>query len=203
MKEQILKLRKEGKTYSQIKEIVGCSKSTISYHCGNKDISKSWKKFKYNKEILILAVDKAISFAGILKELNLPINGGKYLTLKKKLIDFNIPHDHLLGQAWAKGLSELNSFSEKEFYKKVLKLNGTGWSSHKIKLKLYKFKLKTPICEKCNLTDWLGKSISLHLDHINGNNKDNRIENLRILCPNCHSQTETYAGKNIGSYGGK
>lgn len=52
-------------------------------------------------------------------------------------------------------------------------------------------------CYWCGVEEeWNGKSITLELDHINGDNKDNRIENLRILCPNCHSQTETYKGRN-------
>lgn len=50
---------------------------------------------------------------------------------------------------------------------------------------------------ECGLNEWLGKPITLHLDHINGVNNDNRINNLRLLCPNCHSQTDTYSGKNV------
>lgn len=53
-------------------------------------------------------------------------------------------------------------------------------------------------CHMCNIVDtWNGNPISLHLDHINGVNNDNRLENLRFLCPNCHSQTNSYCGKNI------
>jgi uncharacterized protein YlaI len=60
-------------------------------------------------------------------------------------------------------------------------------------------KLKNYVCEICSLSEWNDKPLKLHLDHINGKNIDNRLENLRFLCPNCHSQTETYCGKSINS----
>ena len=50
-------------------------------------------------------------------------------------------------------------------------------------------------CDICGLDEWLGKPLSVQIDHINGVRDDHRIENLRMLCPNCHSQTETFAGK--------
>ena len=51
-------------------------------------------------------------------------------------------------------------------------------------------------CSECGISEWNGRKLALHLDHINGKNGDHRLENLRFLCPNCHSQTETYTGKN-------
>jgi 5-methylcytosine-specific restriction endonuclease McrA len=52
-------------------------------------------------------------------------------------------------------------------------------------------------CSNCGLTNWLGNHITMHLDHINGVRDDHRLENLRMLCPNCHSQTPTYGGRNL------
>ena len=68
---------------------------------------------------------------------------------------------------------------------------------NRLKIRLFKEGLLEEKCAICgNLGEWNDKPLSLVIDHINGNHSDNRIENLRILCPNCHSQTETFAGKN-------
>lgn len=73
------------------------------------------------------------------------------------------------------------------------------WSSNKtrskIRSEIIKNKLLPYMCDKCGISEWKGNSLSLHLDHINGINNDNRLDNLRFLCPNCHSQTDTYCGK--------
>lgn len=65
-----------------------------------------------------------------------------------------------------------------------------------VKRKIIKLKLLKYECALCNLSEWRGQKISLQLDHINGINNDHRIVNLRFLCPNCHSQTPTFSGKN-------
>ena len=68
----------------------------------------------------------------------------------------------------------------------------------RLKIRLVKEKRLEYKCALCGISEWQGQPLSLQLDHINGKHNDHRIENLRFLCPNCHSQTETYAGKNKG-----
>jgi hypothetical protein len=65
-----------------------------------------------------------------------------------------------------------------------------------LKLRLIKARLLENRCQTCGLRDWLGKPLNMHLDHVNGVRNDNRLENLRMLCPNCHAQTPTYSGRN-------
>jgi hypothetical protein len=66
-----------------------------------------------------------------------------------------------------------------------------------IKARLLNAGLLMNTCQLCGLADWRGKPLNMHLDHVNGVNDDNRLENLRMLCPNCHSQTPTYGGRNV------
>ena len=70
-------------------------------------------------------------------------------------------------------------------------------STHRLKLKLLKEGIKEHRCEICKITEWMGKPVPVELDHIDGNRYNNDLSNLRVLCPNCHAQTDTYSGKNI------
>ncbi len=69
-----------------------------------------------------------------------------------------------------------------------------------LKRRLIEAGLLDPWCAICGIDEWLGRPITLHLDHLNGVRTDHRIDNIRLICPNCHSQTETFAGRNKGSY---
>lgn len=76
---------------------------------------------------------------------------------------------------------------------------GSSYSNHAIKnILINKLSWKDE-CSFCGIVNWNDKKLSMQLDHINGNNSDNRIENLRLLCPNCHSQTDTFCGKSINT----
>jgi 5-methylcytosine-specific restriction endonuclease McrA len=69
-------------------------------------------------------------------------------------------------------------------------------SRRNVKTRLLQAGLLKNVCSHCGLTSWQDQPISMHLDHINGVRDDHRLENLRMLCPNCHSQTPTYGGRN-------
>jgi len=89
---------------------------------------------------------------------------------------------------WAKGKQltpDESIFTENSHY-----------SNELVKQRILNNNLLEYKCVKCNLDSWLGETIVLDLDHINGDNKDNKLTNLRFLCPNCHSQTDTYKGRN-------
>jgi len=72
--------------------------------------------------------------------------------------------------------------------------------SNSLKCRMLKEGLVENRCSACGIDEWMGQAIVCELDHINGDRHDHRLENLRLLCPNCHSQTPTYCGKNRGNY---
>jgi predicted transcriptional regulator len=67
---------------------------------------------------------------------------------------------------------------------------------HNLKIRLLEAGLKENRCEQCGLTEWRGKPLNMALHHVNGDGSDNRLENLLLLCPNCHAQTPNYGGRN-------
>ncbi|WP_425553192.1 HNH endonuclease [Hymenobacter algoricola] len=78
----------------------------------------------------------------------------------------------------------------------ILTKNSLYTSSNGLKNRLLQSDRKTAQCERCNLQHWQGAPVPLELHHLNGVNNDHRIDNLQLLCPNCHAQTSTYRGKN-------
>lgn len=156
----------------------------------------------YTEEDFVRAVKNNHSIAGVLRELGLSAYGANYRTVRKLVEKFELDTSHWLGQAHLKG--KTHNWGKKRPLREILVENSYYGSSSNLRKRLIKEDLLEEKCynERCDVKkEWNGKPITLHLDHKNGINNDNRIENLHLLCPNCHSQTETYAGKNIGNYG--
>jgi 5-methylcytosine-specific restriction endonuclease McrA len=81
---------------------------------------------------------------------------------------------------------------------KELLIRGPRNRNH-VKLRLIGAGIKEASCEECGISEWLGEALSLELHHRNGEKHDNRLENLALLCPNCHSQTDSWGGRNAGA----
>jgi hypothetical protein len=95
-----------------------------------------------------------------------------------------------------KGISKPITDNRKIPLVEILQGLHPSYQTNKLRRRIIDEGIKEQKCECCGLTEWLGKNISLELDHIDGNCYNHHMENLRIVCPNCHAQTETYRGKN-------
>ena len=137
------------------------------------------------------AVKTSTSIRQVLEKLDIVPAGGNYQTTNRRIQKLNIDTSHFTGQAWNRG----KIIGPKRPIEEYLKENSVV-QSFRLKNRLLLEGLKEHKCECCGITEWNGKPAPLELDHINGNHHDNRLENLRILCPNCHAQTDTYRGKN-------
>jgi hypothetical protein len=155
------------------------------------------KKRSWTKEQLKRAIKDSFSYRSVLIALGLKEAGGNYTQIKKYISDYSFNISHFKGKGWNIGLR--GGYNPRESLKSVL-VNGSNFQSFKLKRRLFKEKIKPQHCEECG---W--KKIStdgrlpLELHHINGNKKDNCLENLIILCPNCHSLKLNHRGKNIKS----
>jgi len=146
----------------------------------------------YKNEELENIVKKSSSKTEVLNHFNKKNNGGNFNTLTLYLNIYNIDITHF------KKRGNIN-FNNVIKYKleDILIENSTYTSSNHLKNRLYKEGIKNHFCEKCGQgEEWNGEHMSLILDHINGNHSDNRLFNLRILCPNCNSTLITHCRGN-------
>jgi hypothetical protein len=133
------------------------------------------------------------------RELGLFDGGGTLTRLRKLISENEIDISHWTGQAWSKGSTSL----EDERIKSSVQKQGEPFCENSttnpsyVKSLIIKKKLLPYKCSLCDMGPvWNGKELKFQLDHINGIRTDHRLENLRMVCPNCHSQTETYCAKN-------
>lgn len=149
------------------------------------------KSKRYTDQDLILAVSESTSNAQVLTKLGLKAAGGNYKLLKRAIQELNLDTSHFTGMAWKKGKPSSNRRDIKDYL-----VYGSNIGSYALKLKLIKEKIFEHKCYNCGLTEWQGGKIPVELEHIDGNNINNLLSNLTLLCPNCHALTSTYRGKN-------
>lgn len=151
-------------------------------------------RHSYTVEQLIEAVKSSTSIAQVLTKLKIRPAGGNYATIKRRIDSHGIDISHFDGQAWARGAN----LGPKKPLTDYLVDGSVSANSSSLRKRLIAEEVFEHKCSSCNLSEWLGQPISLELEHINGRHTDNRIENLTLLCPNCHAFTPTYRGRNIG-----
>ena len=152
------------------------------------------KSILWNKNDLLSAVQASTSMKQVIEALKLKYSGGNYKTIYKYIAEHEIDTSHFTGQGHLKGKSH-NWTSATPIEQMLVK--NSRYNRANIKRRIIKEGILENKCQICGqLPEWNSKPMVLVLDHINGNNTDNRKENLRLLCPNCNSQQGTFAGGN-------
>lgn len=142
-----------------------------------------------DRKEIIEAVKNTFSIRQLLNRLNILASGGNYELVRKWIEQLKLDISH-----WSK--QRQLSTSRKPLSVQDLLVDNI-WHGSGFKNRLIREGILTEQCVKCKIGPiWNGEKLVLHLDHISGKRNDNRLENLRLLCPNCHSQTDTYCGKN-------
>jgi hypothetical protein len=167
-------LRMEGKTYTEIARDLGLTKSTVAYHARRLGLPVD-DRFarRYDWGVVQAAVEEGLS-------------------LRECMQRFGFSRD-----AWRKAVKR-GDIVPRDWVMPIELLLVVGRRTQRghLKRRLIREGLKENRCERCGIYEWHGKPLNMQLHHINGDGMDNRLPNLELLCANCHSQTDTYGGRN-------
>ena len=152
---------------------------------------RSSKIWKISKENLADLVKNSYSYKEVLNHFDLENKGNNFKTLRKRMLEDGIDFSHFRQR------KDYLKVCQKPVPLETILVENSTFNRTHLKRKLLSSGILENKCYICGqLPVWNGKPLSLQLDHINGISTDNRLENLRMLCPHCHSQTENFAGKN-------
>ena len=150
-------------------------------------INKNKTEYTMTDQEFINICNESVSMADAAVKAKMHFN-----TFKRRAVKLECYKPNQGGQGHRKPWMEQRAIPLKE----ILDGEHPHFQTYKLKKRLYDVGLKSNKCEECGVSEWNGKPIQCELDHINGDSRDHRLDNLRILCPNCHSQTDTFRAKN-------
>jgi hypothetical protein len=149
---------------------------------------------KYTPEMLAEAARQSTTIADVLRYLGIRLTGGAHSHIRRRLIEFGIDTSHFTGQAHLRGRRSPKRLTPDQVL--VIRPSHRKRAPGSLLTKAMLAKGVEYQCTECGIGPlWNGTRLNLHVDHVNGDFADCRLENLRFLCPNCHSQTSTFAGR--------
>ena len=153
---------------------------------------------RYTKEWLEELCAESFSYAEVLRKAGRKQGGGAQDTLKRKIAEYEIDISHFTGQGWNGHSNTTTKSGPNEKYQlEEVFCKNSPVTQKVLRGYVERHNVLEYKCVNCGCDgNWQGGKISLEIDHENGDNTDNTVENLRYLCPNCHALTDTYRGKN-------
>ena len=154
---------------------------------------------QYTKDWLEELCKDSYSYAEVLRKAGRKQGGGAQATLRKKIEEFGIDISHFTGQRWQDSPNQIDNHENREKYLlEEVFVKDSPVTQKVLRGQVERHNLIPYKCQNCGCDGhWQNGIIALEIDHIDGDNTNNEISNLRYLCPNCHALTDTYRGRNI------
>lgn len=176
LRARIARLREDGRSYSEIARLLDIKKATVAYHCrrlGHPPDRRAARR--YDWQAVQASHDAGMSVRDLIDKYGFS------------------------SASWHKAVLR-GEIRPRPAHPTLEELLVQGRRTHRSHLRerIIREGLKKDECERCGTSEWLGKPLSPQLHHVNGDGLDNRLENLQLLCPNCHAQTDNWGGRNRG-----